>query len=75
MTADTASRKDALTRKIAKVATYYHPRTWKVKGFWWTIGLNGAGYGLMGNHSLVSASYVSRVNAAITDLRHLLQDG
>jgi hypothetical protein len=42
---------------------------------WSPIILNGTGYGPMGNHSLVSASYVSRVNAAITDLRNLLQDG
>lgn len=42
---------------------------------WSPMILNGTGYGPMANHSLVSASYVSRVNAAITDLRNLLQDG
>ncbi|MBK1709111.1 hypothetical protein EDC29_10964 [Marichromatium gracile] len=42
---------------------------------WSPLILNGTGYGPMANHSLVSASYISRVNAAITDLRSLLQQG
>ncbi|MGB5733474.1 MAG: DUF2333 family protein [Thiohalocapsa sp.] len=42
---------------------------------WSPLILNGTGYGPMANHSLVSASYISRVNAAITDLRSLLQKG
>jgi len=29
----------------------------------------------MSNHSLVMASYISRVNAAIADLRSLLETG
>ena len=37
--------------------------------------LNGSGFGLMANHSLVMASYISRANAAIIDLRNLLMDG
>lgn len=37
--------------------------------------LNGRGFGLMANHSLVIASYVSRVNAAIIDLKLLLLQG
>jgi hypothetical protein len=39
MNAETASRRQVLTRGVNKVATYYHPRTWKEKGFWWTGGL------------------------------------
>lgn len=39
------------------------------------IVLNGGGFGLWANHSLVMASYVSRANAAIIDLRELLQKG
>lgn len=39
------------------------------------IILNGSGFGLVANHSLVMASYVSRANAAIIDLRRLLSDG
>ncbi len=37
--------------------------------------LNGGGFGLFANHSLVMANYVSRANAAIIDLRVLLNQG
>ena len=37
--------------------------------------LNGSGFGFVANHSLVMASYISRANAAIIDLRRLLQQG
>lgn len=37
--------------------------------------LNGSGFGLWANHSLVMASYISRANAAIIDLRELLAQG
>jgi hypothetical protein len=37
--------------------------------------LNGSGFGFVANHSLVMASYVSRANAGIIDLRRLLSDG
>ncbi|HRW64411.1 MAG TPA: DUF2333 family protein [Candidatus Competibacter sp.] len=37
---DSASAtKPNLGSKVTKVATYYHPRTWKEKGLWWTLGL------------------------------------
>ncbi len=37
---DSASaKKSNLGNKVTKVATYYHPRTWKEKGLWWTLGL------------------------------------
>jgi len=42
---------------------------------WWPVILNGGGFGLFANHSLVMASYISRANAAVIDLRELLQDG
>jgi len=42
---------------------------------WSPIILNGRGFGLVANHSLVMGSYVSRANAAIIDLRRLLEDG
>lgn len=42
---------------------------------WSPLILNGTGFGPMGNHSLVMASYISQVNAAIGDLRSLLQRG
>jgi hypothetical protein len=37
--------------------------------------LNGNKYGAFANHSLVTANYISRANAAIMDLRFLLQQG
>ena len=37
--------------------------------------LNGAKFGAFANHSLVMANYISRANAAIMDLRFLLQQG
>ena len=37
--------------------------------------LNGSGFGVWANHSLVMASYISRANAAIIDLRELLAQG
>lgn len=39
------------------------------------IILNGSGFGLFANHSLVMASYIARANAAIIDLRELLAQG
>lgn len=37
--------------------------------------LNGSGFGILANHSLVMANYISRANAAIIDLRELLSRG
>lgn len=37
--------------------------------------LNGGGFGISANHSLVMANYLSRANAAVIDLRRLLQQG
>ena len=37
--------------------------------------LNGDKFGAFANHSLVTANYISRANAAIMDLRFLLQQG
>ena len=37
--------------------------------------LNGSGFGLFANHSLVMASYIARANAAMIDLRELLAQG
>ncbi|MDX5152467.1 MAG: DUF2333 family protein, partial [Acidiferrobacterales bacterium] len=39
------------------------------------IILNGSGFGFVTNHSLVMASYISSANAAVIDLRNLLQQG
>lgn len=37
--------------------------------------LNGGGYGLTANHSLVMANYLARANAAVINLRELLGEG
>ncbi|MFC3149502.1 DUF2333 family protein [Litoribrevibacter euphylliae] len=42
---------------------------------WSPLILNGEGFGLLANHSLVMASYVARAHAAIIDLRSLLEQG
>jgi hypothetical protein len=42
---------------------------------WSPFILNGTGFGLLANHSLVMASYIARANAAIIDLRDLLAQG
>ena len=42
---------------------------------WSPMIMNGSGFGLVANHSLVMASYISRANAAIIDLRELLTQG
>jgi len=42
---------------------------------WSPIILNGSGFGLTANHSLVMASYLSRANSAVIDLRELLGEG
>ncbi len=45
------------------------------EAIWSPIILNGSGFGLFANHSLVMASYISRANAAVIDLRSLLEQG
>ncbi len=42
---------------------------------WSPMVLTGSGFGVLANHSLTMASYLSRANAAIIDLRSLLQQG
>ena len=42
---------------------------------WSPVILNGSGFGLVANHSLVMASHISRANAALIDLRRLLSEG
>lgn len=42
---------------------------------WSPMILNGSGFGLLANHSLIMANYLSRANAALIDLRRLLEQG
>ena len=37
--------------------------------------LNGSGFGFFANHSLVMANYLARANAAVINLRELLDQG
>jgi hypothetical protein len=37
--------------------------------------LNGDGFGMLANHSLVMANYISRANAALIELSELLNQG
>jgi hypothetical protein len=39
---------------------------------WSPMVLNGSGFGVLANHSLVMANYISRANAALLDLRQQL---
>jgi hypothetical protein len=41
----------------------------------WPMVLNGGGYGLTANHSLVMANFLARANAAVINLRELLDQG
>jgi hypothetical protein len=45
------------------------------KPVWSPVILNGTGFGFVANHSLTLASYISRANAAVIDLRYLLIQG
>lgn len=42
---------------------------------WSPLVLNGHGFGMFANHSLVLASYIARANSAVLDLRRLLERG
>ena len=42
---------------------------------WSPVILNGSGFGLFANHSLVMANYLARANAAVINLRELLDQG
>jgi len=45
------------------------------EAIWSPMILNGDGFGLLANHSLVMANYISRANAALIDLNDLLSQG
>ena len=42
---------------------------------WSPMVLNGSAFGVLANHSLIMANYISRANAAVIDLRQLLSQG
>jgi len=68
---------DVLDKKNARVGLQQIVRELEptLDPVWSPMILNGDGLGLLANHSLVMASYISRANAGITDLRMLLTQG
>lgn len=68
---------DVLAKKNAQVSLRQIVRELEATQdmVWSPIILNGTGFGLVANHSLVMASYISRANAAIIDLGELLSKG
>ena len=68
---------DVLDKKNARVSLQQIIRELEPtqQTVWSPVILNGDGLGLLANHSLVMASYISRANAAIIDLGSLLAQG
>jgi hypothetical protein len=68
---------DVLQRKNAMISLRQIIRELEAtqQTIWSPMVLNGSGFGLMANHSLVMANYISRANAALIDLSELLSQG
>lgn len=68
---------DVLAKKNATVGVRQIIRELEAaqEPLWSPMVLNGDGFGILANHSLVMANYISRANAAIIDLRQLLEQG
>ncbi|GAA6168755.1 DUF2333 family protein [Sessilibacter corallicola] len=68
---------DVLERKNARVSLQQIIRELEAtqEPIYSPLILNGSGFGMWANHSLVMASYISRANAALIDLRGLLAQG
>lgn len=68
---------DVLAKKNAQISVRQIVRELEAtqEVVWSPMILNGSGFGVLPNHSLVMASYISRANAAIIDLRELLSQG
>lgn len=68
---------DVLEKKNAEVSVKQIIRELEAsqQSIWSPIILNGDGFGLLANHSLVMANYISRANAALIDLNDLLSQG
>ena len=68
---------DVLEKKNAKVSVQQIIRELEAsqQAVWSPMILNGDGFGVLANHSLVMANYISRANAALIDLNELLSQG
>lgn len=68
---------DVLENKNAKISVEQIIRELEdsQQAVWSPMVLNGDGFGIVANHSLVMANYISRANAALIDLNELLSKG
>jgi len=68
---------DVLAKKNATVSVRQIIRELEAsqEPMWSPMILNGSPFGMLANHSLVMANYLSRANAAVIDLRQLLSQG
>ncbi|GAA0853884.1 DUF2333 family protein [Aliiglaciecola litoralis] len=69
--ADVLEKKNATVslRQIIRELEYTQQTIWS------PMVLNGSGLGMLANHSLVMANYISRANAALIELSELLNQG
>lgn len=68
---------DVLEKKNARVSLQQIIRELEAsqEAIWSPMILNGSGFGMLANHSLVMANYISRANAGLIDLNDLLSQG
>jgi len=68
---------DVLAKKNATVSVRQIIRELEAsqEPLWSPMVLNGSAFGVLANHSLIMANYISRANAAVIDLRQLLSQG
>ncbi|SFD07663.1 DUF2333 family protein [Pseudoalteromonas denitrificans] len=68
---------DVLEKKNAKISLQQIIRELEAtqETVWSPMILNGSGFGIGANHSLVMANYISRANAALIELSELLAQG
>lgn len=68
---------DVLEKKNARVSLQQIIRELEAtqQTVWSPMILNGSGFGMLANHSLVMANYISRANAALIELSELLNQG
>ncbi|XQW84813.1 DUF2333 family protein [Thalassotalea piscium] len=68
---------DVLEKKNARVSLQQIIRELEAsqEAVWSPMILNGSGFGMLANHSLVMANYISRANAGLIDLSDLLSQG
>jgi hypothetical protein len=68
---------DVLEKKNAQVSLQQIIRELEAtqESTWSPVVLNGSGFGILANHSLVMANYISRANAALIELSELLNQG